>query len=396
MPNHYISIFNASVFLMLLSTLVSWIFLKLICYSNQNFLSFIYISSGKSSTNARLLGGLAVSASSVSTIASLLIFYSNSLSQSETRIFIAALISILFVTLYGYIDDKFEVRVRFKLSLQFIAVLSFAYFSSSNISHNYPTSAFIFSFIFGLALINGTNLLDGLDTLSIKLGIPTSLAFLYLGVIANSSATIYLSVILISALIMFYFFNREPAKVYMGEIGGSIIGLIYYIQASICLSELRNQMSFSSAFALVSIAGLFPIFELGISFLRRILSKKSPFVGDRLHLHYVIKNKYRLTASEVSTRMGISSAIILSFGFLLANSYNSILAVTFVIMATAQCYLWVCMDEWRSINLGKNIHSAFNIFEGRTIKIIDATQFNGLDVTLKEDAKQNFVKKKSA
>lgn len=381
---------------MLLSTLVSWIFLKLICYSNQNFLSFIYISSGKSSTNARLLGGLAVSASSVSTIASLLIFYSNSLSQSETRIFIAALISILFVTLYGYIDDKFEVRVRFKLSLQFIAVLSFAYFSSSNISHNYPTSAFIFSFIFGLALINGTNLLDGLDTLSIKLGIPTSLAFLYLGVIANSSATIYLSVILISALIMFYFFNREPAKVYMGEIGGSIIGLIYYIQASICLSELRNQMSFSSAFALVSIAGLFPIFELGISFLRRILSKKSPFVGDRLHLHYVIKNKYRLTASEVSTRMGISSAIILSFGFLLANSYNSILAVTFVIMATAQCYLWVCMDEWRSINLGKNIHSAFNIFEGRTIKIIDATQFNGLDVTLKEDAKQNFVKKKSA
>ncbi|MFA6236646.1 MAG: MraY family glycosyltransferase [Bacteriovorax sp.] len=393
---NFSTIFTPALFTMIQSLFVSWIFLKLICLSNPGFLSFIYISSGKSTTNARLLGGMSISASMISSISSLIIFYRHSLSQYEINTLVTAIVSILFVTFYGYIDDKFEVRVRFKLALQLISILSFAYFNAHNISPEHESLAFMFSSILGLALVNGTNLLDGLDTLSIKLGMSSSIAFLYLGIISGSSATIYLSAILISALSMFYFFNREPAKVYMGEIGGSLIGLIYFIQSSICISHFKTQMSIYNAIAMVLIAGSFPICELGVSFIRRLLCKKTPFSGDKLHLHYIIKNKYRLSASTTSTRMGVTSFLILSFGFLVAKSYNPILGLCSAVLITLQIYLWVCFEEWRSNLLIQNTENVFKIFEGKKVNIIDSTQFSSFDISLKEENRQKTSRKKSA
>lgn len=373
--------------------MASWLLLKVICAATPNFLSYLYISSGKSSTNARLLGGLAISASTIVSLFALLSVYSKIINAQETQIIWTALVSIFLVTLYGYIDDKFEVRVRFKLTLQLTSVLSFAYFNIGIISPEHPFLGFMVTSVIGLALVNGTNLLDGLDTLSVKLGIVSSMAFLYLGVISNSPATIFLSVILISALAMFYFFNREPAKVYMGEIGGSLIGLTYYIQSTLCYAGLKNQMNNTQALTLVMIAGCFPVCELGISFIRRIISKKSPFRGDRFHMHYIIKNKFKLSASTTSTRMALVSMLILTLGFSISHSYGSILALCITLGTTLQIYLAVCINEWRANISNKNAEELFKIFEGKTVNIIDSTQFSTLNVSVND---KTLERKKSA
>lgn len=388
------TIFPAILLTSILSILVSWICLKIICYSSPTFLSFLNINSGKSATNARLLGGLSISASLLIAISFLRRIYPESINAIEMKVISYALLSIAMVTLYGYIDDKFEVRVRFKLSLQLISVLSFAFFNAANISAEYPVLAFIGSSIFGLALVNGTNLLDGLDTLSIKLGTVSSLAFLYLGIIANSTVSIYLSIILIASYSVFYFFNREPAKIYMGEIGGSLIGLIYFIQSSMCFSSLHTKMSMVHAFSLVLIASCYPICELGVSFIRRIVSKKTPFRGDKLHLHYVMKNKYNLSSSVVSSRLGILGFLILAFGFIIAKSYNPSLGITLVTLTTLQCYLWVCLNEWQASYKNENIANVFKLFEGKKVNIIDSTSFNTFDIAVGD--KNKDIKKKGA
>lgn len=392
MLNGFSHIHWTSLFVIVQSCLVAWIVLKIICRSNQQFLSFLYISSGKSSTNARLLGGLAISASLASTISSFLFFNTQILSKIESLTLISALVSILLVTIYGYVDDKFEVRVRFKLTLQVASISSFAYFNAYNISPSHPVLGFFASTILGLALLNGTNLLDGLDTLSVKLGLVSSLAFLYLGIIANSPATILLSVILISALSVFYFFNREPAKIYMGEIGGSIIGLTYYFQSSMCFSELKTHMGIPQALALVLIACSFPIIELAISFMRRVISRRTPFRGDRLHLHYIIKNKYKLSANSTSNRMGALGAFIVAAGFLLASTIGSIPALVLTTAFTLHIYLWICLNEWRSHYANRNHEHVFKIFEGKKVNVINSGHFNTLDISVKAVSK----KKKSA
>ena len=282
--------------------------------------------------------------------------------------------------------------------MQFSSVLSFAFFNSPSISPTHPTIAFIISAIFGLALVNGTNLIDGLDTLSIKLGATSSLAFLYLGVISYSLPTIFLSITLMSALSMFYFFNREPAKIYMGEIGGSLIGLIYFIQSSYCFTALKRDMHYSHALALIFIACFFPICELGVSFIRRLIGKKSPFRGDKLHLHYILKNRYLLTASQVSTSMGIVGVAILTLGYIIAQRYNPIIGFGFVIICTLQIYMMVCYKEWRSTYLSETPENIFKLFEGKTVTIIDYTHLGTLDISIneKEELKNNSSIERSA
>lgn len=397
MFEHIGTIFPASIFLVIESLIISWLILKFICLASPDFFSFLYISSGKSTTNARLLGGLAISSALLCGLTIITFIYPKTITLIEKKTLAAALISIFLITFYGYVDDKFEVRVRFKLTLQLLSVFNFSYLNANNISPEYPVVAFIASSVLGLALINGANLLDGLDTLSIKLGISSSFAFLYLGIFSHSSASTFLSIIMISSLCMFYFFNREPAKVYMGEIGGSIIGLVYYIQSSTCFSALKTRVSMSEAFALVFMAGCFPVFELGISFLRRILSKRSPFCGDKLHLHYILKNKYNLSASAVSSRMGISSLLILGFGFLVARSYSPIFALAIVTFITLKLYILICLSEWKSSHSSHNLDLVFKLFEGKTITIIDSTEYESLDITSTHtENKKKSKSKKSA
>lgn len=384
--------FQISMIIMFQSYIVSWCILKLLCLSNQNFLSYLYISSGKSTTNARLLGGLSISAALLTSLTTIVFFQSKLITQLESKLFMSAMLSIFLVTVYGYIDDKFEVRVRFKLALQLLSIFSFAYISAPALSSEHTAIAFIFSSVIGLALVNGTNLLDGLDTLSVKMGLGTSAAFLYLGILAKSPATIFLSLIMASALCMFYFFNRAPARVYLGEIGGGVIGLVYYIQSTLCYSNLKLELGAVQALSMVLIAGSFPISELGISFLRRMWFKKSPFRGDRLHLHYIIKLKYGFDASKTSTRMGIAGLLITSFGYIVASSYLPIIGLITVVGLTIQSYLWICVDEWKATYISENTSNVFKIFEGKTINIIDSSQFNSLDIVVKEEGKS----KKSA
>jgi UDP-GlcNAc:undecaprenyl-phosphate GlcNAc-1-phosphate transferase len=42
-----------------------------------------------------------------------------------------------------------------------------------------------------------------------------------------------------------------------------------------------------------------PPFEIALSFLRRIIKNKSPFIADRGHLHYLLKEKGLSTTAAV-------------------------------------------------------------------------------------------------
>ncbi len=394
MADYFITMFPSFLLISIQSILASWMCLKIICLSTPDHLNFLYISSGKSTTNARLLGGLSISCSLFMAIATLLFMYPKNIDSFEQSGLIVAAVSIALVTLYGYIDDKYEVRVRFKLSLQLVSILSFAFYMAPQLSVNHPILAFLVTSFFGLALVNGTNLLDGLDTLSIKIGSAGLVAFIYLGYLSNSQATIYLSATLLSSFSMFYFFNREPAKVYMGEIGGSIIGLVFYIQSNFCFVNLKSNLGMTNleALPLVLIAGSFPISELGISFFRRMWCKKTPFRGDKLHLHYILKNTYKLSASETSSRMAVSSVLLLTIGFAIARKSHPLLALVLVVVTTLQIYLTLCLKKWKAAQGKESLADLHMIFQGKEITLLNSNQFNSIDFSI-EDAKKIKPKK---
>jgi UDP-N-acetylmuramyl pentapeptide phosphotransferase/UDP-N-acetylglucosamine-1-phosphate transferase len=87
---------------------------------------------------------------------------------------------------------------------------------------------------FGLALsyltiivvINSFNLIDGVDGLAASLGILSMFVFGIYFFMINQQAYALLSFSMAGSLVAFMIFNHQPAKIFMGDSGSLMIGLV--------------------------------------------------------------------------------------------------------------------------------------------------------------------------
>jgi UDP-GlcNAc:undecaprenyl-phosphate GlcNAc-1-phosphate transferase len=395
MQNQYAHLLSSVIFISIGIT-VAYLSIKAIEKSNRSFLPFLFVKAEKSPTNANLLGGLSLTLSTMVGLIVSLTYFDSYFNTKEIFILKASLVPILIVSFYGYMDDRYEIRARHKLLLQVFAVLSFLIPITIEFHSDSPLIAFL-SFIFGLAYINGCNLIDGLDTLFVKVGSISTLGFLALGIAFSSYATVVISLLVIASLYSFYRFNREPAKVYAGEIGGSLLGLLFFIQGNLILNQ-ELPITFSNQsldlFLKILIIGLYPLAELGITFFRRLAFKQSPFRGDNLHLHHVIKTRFKLTASQTSNFIAayFFSAILMFFSLSLQLSVLTSFFITF--SAFSSVYLFICFTYWKksySVNVSNDI---FNTIADKPIHIINGKLIDQL--YFKYNLKENEENSKAA
>lgn len=360
-----------SLFFITIGIVTSYLSIKAIEKSNRSFLPFLFVKAEKSPTNANLLGGLSLSLSIILGILLSLNLFNNLFDVKEIFIFKASLLPILIVSMYGYMDDKYEIRARHKLLLQVLAVVSFLVPVSLEFHSHSPWFP-ILSFVFGLAYINGCNLIDGLDTLFVKIGSISTLGFLVLGIVFSSYATITISLLVLGSLYSFYRFNREPAKVYAGEIGGSLLGLLLFIQAHLILNQdfSYNSHSLETVLKILTVS-LYPLAELGITFYRRLAFKQSPFRGDNLHLHHVIKTRFKLSASQTSSFIaGLFIASIFT-GHLLSLKFSVVSSFFMTLSAFCSVYLYVCFSYWKKSYSMCVSNDIFNTIANKPIHIIN-------------------------
>ncbi|RZL57353.1 MAG: undecaprenyl/decaprenyl-phosphate alpha-N-acetylglucosaminyl 1-phosphate transferase, partial [Pedobacter sp.] len=97
-------------------------------------------------------------------------------------------------------------------------------------------------------------------------------------------------------------FNYFPAKIFMGDTGSLIIGLVCVILAIkfIELNKLgaKPQPNFYSAPAIAVAVLIIPIFDSLRIFFIRLIHKKSPFKGDRNHVHHRLQ-RLGFTANQI-------------------------------------------------------------------------------------------------
>lgn len=244
----------------------------------------LFVPSPKSTSGAVLLGGLPLA------IASGYVFYSFS---SNLEMFLGWLIPAIILVGIGYLDDKVEIKPYVKLSLQVLAVCSFSFFAAGASELNLGLFA-IYS-VWGFGVLSGSNLLDGIDTYSIKYSIGSYAAFIAFGLYFGHTDIAIMSGLLIGPKLAFYIYNKYPSKMHLGEIGGTIIGLNCLFLSNLLFKGFEggraiasvSDINFEILLLTLSVLHL-PMTELGISLLRRLAAMKSPFHGDKLHLHYIM------------------------------------------------------------------------------------------------------------
>lgn len=84
----------------------------------------------------------------------------------------------------------------------------------------------LFLLVYFFYCVNAVNLTDGIDGLASSLGIVVALALAYAAILTQALPSYLLALGLVGLLIGFLFFNRHPAKVFMGDTGSLPLGFL--------------------------------------------------------------------------------------------------------------------------------------------------------------------------
>jgi UDP-N-acetylmuramyl pentapeptide phosphotransferase/UDP-N-acetylglucosamine-1-phosphate transferase len=149
--------------------------------------------------------------------------------------------------------------------------------------------AILFSSFCLLILINGTNFIDGINTLVCGYYILIILTILY--VCSQNKLLIYNFdnfYYLFLSLLVIYFFNSS-SKVYLGDSGSFLLSfLIGYYLINFSNDNIDLTHFISPIFILLLL--WYPAFENLFSIIRKTISKKNPSEPDNLHMHHLLFN----------------------------------------------------------------------------------------------------------
>ncbi len=124
-------------------------------------------------------------------------------------------------------------------------------------------------------LINGFNLLDGLDMLAAGVAAVASVGF---AVLLSGPARL-LAISLTGALVAFLWYNRPPARIYLGDGGSYLIGTSMTVL--LCYAWGDGVAGATGVIALAFLA--VPVAEVACAIVRRRRSRRSLLAGDRAH-----------------------------------------------------------------------------------------------------------------
>ena len=231
--------------------------------------------------------------------------------------FVEVVTNLLFIFgffVLGLCDDKINLSPNKKLFYSIILIL-LAIFLNENLAVKMMSISFIENKIFFedysifftifcfLILVNALNFYDGINGQSCLIFI---ISFSYLLIKSDMHYFYIISII----LILFIFFLNISNKIFLGDSG---IYLLSIILSSSLIYEHNIQKNIIFADEIFFLL-LLPGFDLLRLTLKRLLSLKNPFFGDRDHIHHLLINKYPLKVSNsILFLTSITPIILFSF-----------------------------------------------------------------------------------
>lgn len=211
--------------------------------------------------------------------------------QPQSPYLAPILIGGCLIIIIGFLDDLFELAVKWKLFIQIVAAI-FVIAGGIHVEFvNLPFDGRLQLGVFSIPLTlmwivgisNAINLIDGLDGLAAGV---SSIVLLTLSTIAFMIGDLFvlaLAVILLGSTLGFLVHNFYPAKIFMGDSGALFLG---FMIAVISLLGFKNVTLFSLLIPVI-ILGV-PISDTLFAIIRRFVNKHPLTEPDKSHLHHCL------------------------------------------------------------------------------------------------------------
>lgn len=219
-----------------------------------------------------------------------------SLINSDLKYIVATLLILFFI---GIKDDIIGTAPVKKLIGHFIVGLILVTMADIRLTSMHglfgikeiPEWASIFLSLFTYIVIsNAFNLIDGVDGLAAGIGLIVCVSFGIWFFIAGELTYASLAFALGGSLLAFLVFNFSPAKIFMGDSGALIIGLIVSILAIKLIEfpklHLPNELLGLSKPVFAIAVLMYPLLDTLRVFILRTVKGQSPFSPDNKHIHH--------------------------------------------------------------------------------------------------------------
>ncbi len=195
--------------------------------------------------------------------------------------------SVLLVAAVSFIDDRHHVPVIGRLAAHWIAAgvllwggTSFQLFDLAGLGSSVPTMlGGLFSLVFIVWMINLYNFMDGMDGFAGGMAVIGFGTFALLGWQAGNPSFMFLNLITVAATGGFLIFNFPPARIFMGDVGSSTLGLL---AAAFSLWGARDGV-FPFWIAILVFSPF--IVDATVTLLRRLLRREKFWQAHKTHYY---------------------------------------------------------------------------------------------------------------
>ena len=241
-----------------------------------------------------------------------IVFYDHPFKE-KYGIFIGALL----ILIIGVVDDYYksigkEFAIIPRLIVQLLAAIivykSGVVFQgfTNPFTNTYVVLPTIIQFILTITWIFGVttviNWSDGMDGLAGGLSFISAMTFAASAVILSQPPSLLFSLMIAGVVLAFLFYNKYPARIFMGDSGANFLGFILSI---IALDGAFKQATLMSLFIPI-LALAIPIFDNLFVIIKRFMDGKPVYQADRSQIHYRLEAK-GFTPKQVVTYINMVS-----------------------------------------------------------------------------------------
>ena len=239
------------------------------------------------------------------------IIFSDHPFKEKYGIFIGALL----ILIIGIVDDYHksigkEFAIIPRLIVQLLAAI--IVYKSGVAFHGFTNTYIVLSpiiqflltvtWIFGVTTV--INWSDGMDGLAGGLTFISAMTFAASAIILSQSPSLLFSLMTAGSVLAFLFYNRYPAKIFMGDSGANFLGFILSI---IALDGAFKQATILSLM-LPILALAVPIFDNLFVIFKRFSEGKPVYQADRSQIHFRLQEK-GLNITQIVTILSAISLV---------------------------------------------------------------------------------------
>ena len=234
------------------------------------------------------------------------------------------------------------------------------------------SASYLLTLLTIVVIVNAFNLIDGVDGLAGSLGFLTSLVFGIFFFVNGNIPYGILGFAFASSLLAFLIYNFHPAKIFMGDTGSLLIGVvtsilvIKFIQTAGGYTVYPVAAAPAVGFAIV----LLPLMDTLRVFAIRISHGRSPFSPDRNHIHHLLMDKGLNHKMVTFTCLAIS-AVFIAAGFLLQS-----VGTTYLIIGMIACFfigiygLYLSRSRVRMRVIKGEVDTPFGERESKKVRLV--------------------------